>query len=300
MIEINLDIYSLILLYLNSFECSIFSITSKDCLKLVKTKYHNIYHIANILNIFPSKIFNMIHKSEFSLKSFYILLSNDISQNVVYQLSETNPNEKINYTIELFKIATMLASSSRIENHIKYNLCSYFEKLYIKKHSKIYYNNNLIIYIYSLRVTNSYWNKSNINIFFLMENMLLLLRNEYEHVQLSNFDYWFDNNIQNTICTFNYMIQIMNSTHNMVIKLYSIMILYQYIIYIIKNKYYNDDIYSNCSINSFIHRIPLLKNTINVSNSLHFKTQILETFDTFCEIYKMHFDENKCIYLNMI
>lgn len=286
MTQINYDIFYSVLSILDAKQCMIFSITSKEYNKLVKDKYYNIYHKAKDIQISSSKIFNIIHLSELTLQHFNRLLENDISKNIIQNESKYNSIEKLNNTIELFKILNITATSEKIKNYIKDNICSYFENLYISRHSEEYLNNKIMIHIYALRVTDLFWYKSNINQFFLMENMILLLRKEYDKTKFDNFNDWYDNNLQNTISTCSYIINIVNITKNMVTKMYCNLVLYNYIIYVIKNKYYNDNI--KMSFHFFIDRIKLFKDSINTINNkkLYFKKKILETFDEFEEIYK--------------
>lgn len=281
MTQINIDIFSLVLSNLDAFECSIFSTTSKESLKLVKDKYCSIYDTASDLKILPSNIYEMIHKSDFTLYTFHKLLTNEISVNIIKNIS----NDKICATVKLFQIINIQTLSQKTENFIKKNIWIYFEKLYLLRHSEEYLNNKIMIYIYTLRVTDLYWYRSNINPFFLMENMILLLRNEYNKTKFCNFDDWFDNKIQNTISTCSYMINIANVSKNIITKWYCTLVLYNYIIYVIKNNYYNDDIKS--SFHFFADRMKLFKDNMNTlkNKNVYFKKEIFETFDDFQEIY---------------
>lgn len=286
MTQINSDIYLSVLPELDPFQCTLFSMTSKASLKMVKDTYCNIFYLANVLEISPAIIFHMIQKSEFTLKLFCNLLIYDIlQQRVICNVSKNSSNENINATIELFKILNTIALSPRMESYIRNNICLYFEKLYISRHCKTYINNNLMVYIYCLRVTDLFWYKSNINPFFLMENMILLLRKEYNNIKTCEFDEWYDNKTQNTISTFSYIIHIINTTNNMVTKMYCVLILYDYVTYVLKTKYYNDDY--RFSFLFFMYRMQFIKNTLNTmdESKIFFKKEILETFNSFEELY---------------
>lgn len=299
MTQMNSDIYLLVLSKLDPIQCSLFSMTSKSSLKMVKDVYCNIYYVANVFGISPSVMFHMIQKSDFTLQLFCNLIANNIvRQPVICNISKNSSDENINATIELFKILNSIALSDKMEYYIRNNICLYFEKLYILRHYETYINNNLIVYIYSLRVTDLFWYKSNINPFFLMENMLLLLRKEFHKMKTCNFEDWYDNKTENVITTFSYMINIMNVSNNMITKMYCVLILYDYITYVLKTKSCYDNY--KFSLPFFIYRIQFLKNILNTmdENKIHFKNEILVKFDIFEELYKKRNSDSTTDLLN--